>query len=43
MNEFVRETKKKGVTVIYVGCNQGVNKNGRAVECKGWAEAFIVT
>lgn len=37
-----RETKKEGVTVIYMGCNQGVNKNGGAVWWEGRAKAVNI-
>ena len=42
MDRLVRETKKKGVTVVYTGYNQGVNKNGGAVGGEGRAEAMYV-
>ena len=38
----MKETKKKGITVINAGCNQGVDKNGGSVECEGWAETINV-
>ena len=36
------QTKEKGVTVIDAGSDQGVNKDGCAMGCDGWAEAVDV-
>ena len=36
------ETEEEGVTVIDAGSDQGVNKDGCATGCEGWAEAVDV-
>ena len=36
------DTKEEGVTVIDAGSDQGVNKDGCAMGCEGWAEAVDV-
>jgi hypothetical protein len=37
-----RDTKEEGVTVIDAGSDQGVNKDGCAMGCEGWAEAVLM-
>ena len=36
------ETEEEGVTIIDAGSDQGVNKDGCAMGCEGWAEAVDI-